>query len=95
MGHEVKRRLCLRAGATHLRYAKVWCYLNATAKCRTYLQRVIRRARNEAIPEPLISWLPQDVAQLAVQVLFETGTDKVSDGKTHALIRERGYCTYS
>lgn len=39
-----------------------------------YLQRVIWGTRYEAIPEPLVSWLPQDVAQLAVQVLHGRGT---------------------
>lgn len=36
---------------------------------KPYLQCIIRGARYEAIPEPLVSWLPQDIAQLAVQVL--------------------------
>lgn len=35
-----------------------------------YLQRVIWVTRYKAIPEPLVSRLPQDVAQLAVKVLW-------------------------
>lgn len=35
-------------------------FLRVSAK--QYLQRIIRGARYEPIPEPLVSWLPQDVA---------------------------------
>lgn len=34
-----------------------------------YLKRVLRGTRYQSIPKPLIPWLSQDVAQLAVQVL--------------------------
>lgn len=50
-----------------------------TCENRKYLQRIIRGARYEAIPEPLVPWLPQDVAQLAVQVLKKNMiTDKAA-----------------